>query len=158
MTKWGIGLKVTLLSLTAALLSLALSYWMSPFFEYPLLPALIRDTASILLMAVGTVFWISSVIMVMTAFRNNRLCTTGPYSLCRHPVYSSWMLFLYPGISLLFNTWLLLSASLVIYLTLCSTVAAEDKYLEEQFGEDYANYRERVPAVIPLGRLGRKVH
>jgi len=156
MTKWGIGPRITIFSLIAALLSLALSYWNSPFFEYPLLPAPVRNAASILLITAGAFFWISSVVMVMKAFKKHRLCTTGPYSLCRHPVYSSWMLLIYPGISLIFNTWLLLSASLVICLTLCRNVAIEDKYLEEEFGEDYADYRERVPAVIPLSWLGRK--
>lgn len=156
MTRWGVGFKLFIACLIPAILSLALSYWRSPFFEYPLLSAPVRYAVSILLVTVGVVFWISSVVTVMKAFKEHRLCTTGPFALCRHPVYASWILFILPGTSLLTDSWLFLSAPLLMYWVLCRSIFKEDRYLEEEFGADYADYRERVPAVIPLGWLGRK--
>ncbi len=155
MTKWGVGPRLFISCLIPAVLSLALSYRLSPFFEYPLLTDAMRTITAIVLITLGSVFWISSIIAVMTAFKAHRLCTTGPFALCRHPVYASWILFILPGISLLINSWLLLTAPLVMYWVLCSNVSKEDRYLEEYFGMDYESYRERVPAVIPLGWLKR---
>ena len=82
MTRWGIGPKLLLWGLAAAILSLTLSWKWSPFFEYPLLPAGARRVAVVALITGGLIFWISAVAMVMKAFSEGRLCTTGPFALC----------------------------------------------------------------------------
>jgi len=156
MTRWGIGFKLFMSAFFTAVLTVGVSSWLSPLFEYPpdTDPAL--TPAAIALIAVGTVFWIMSVIMVMKAYKEHRLCTAGPYGLCRHPVYSAWIVFIIPGLSLLINTWLLLLTSLAMYLTLRRDIPAEDSYLEKEFGADFIDYRDSVPAVLPLGRIAKK--
>jgi protein-S-isoprenylcysteine O-methyltransferase Ste14 len=156
MTKWGIGLKLFISALFTAALTLGISFWFTALFNYPLEIRPFQAAAGILLTAFGVVFWIMSVALVMKAYKAHRLCTEGTYSLCRHPVYSAWIVFIIPGLSLLINTWLLLLASLAMYLTLRRDIPAEDTYLEKEFGADYRSYSENVPAVIPLGRLLKK--
>ncbi|SFU08437.1 Protein-S-isoprenylcysteine O-methyltransferase Ste14 [Algoriphagus locisalis] len=77
-----------------------------------------------------------------------QLVTTGLYAKVRHPLYSGLVLifmgyFLFAGtISALIHL-----VCLLVYLPF--GIYFEEKNLVEKFGEDYKNYREEVPALIP---------
>jgi protein-S-isoprenylcysteine O-methyltransferase Ste14 len=64
---------------------------------------------------------------------------------------SAWIIFFVPGIMLLLNTWIGLSASLVMYLLVRILAENEEIYLESVFGEEYLAYKKRIPAVLPVG-------
>jgi len=77
------------------------------------------------------------------------LVTTGCYAVVRHPQYTLALLFL------LFNPvmsvrWLLLTVLSALYCTIGAYV--EERRLEEDFGDEFRRYRERVPLFLP--RLG----
>jgi protein-S-isoprenylcysteine O-methyltransferase Ste14 len=156
MTPWGIGPRLMLTCLVPALFSLALSKWLSPLFEYPFPDAAMKIPLAVALVSGGVLFWVCSVVTIMKAYSEKRLCTSGVYGLCRHPVYASWVLFILPGLSLLFDSWLFLASPLVMYSALCTHAPVEDRYLEDLFGEEYTRYRERVPAVLPTGWLRKE--
>ncbi|NCA75106.1 MAG: hypothetical protein EOM90_02115 [Alphaproteobacteria bacterium] len=42
--------------------------------------------------------------------------TTGPYHYCRNPLYATIILLVIPGLALVVNSWLVLTASLVGYI------------------------------------------
>jgi len=107
------------------------------------------------LLAAGIPFWLTSVATVMRAYKTRRLCTSGPFALCRHPVYASWVVFILPGISLLLDSWLFLLSPLVLYAAVVKSAPEEERYLEDLFGDEYRVYQERVPMVLPLGSPGR---
>ncbi len=58
-----------------------------------------------------------------------------------------------PGLGLLLNNWVGLAVPVAMYLTLKWLVKEEEKDLEERFGDGYRSYRQRVPAILPYGRL-----
>ncbi len=85
---------------------------------------------------------------VRTEHRDDRLVTTGIRARVRHPVYLAHlceMLAWSVGTGLLV-CWVLTAFAVV---TGAVMIRMEDAELEKRFGEEYALYRERVPAVVP---------
>jgi len=156
MTRWGVGLRVAAIAFITAIAALTLSFLFPAFAAYPLVSRSLRIVIGLALLALGLVLWITSVITVMRAYNARSLCTTGPFALCRHPVYASWVVFILPALSLLLNSWLLLLSPLVLYMATVKNAPEEEAYLENLFGDDYRTYREKVPVVLPLGSRGKR--
>jgi len=77
-----------------------------------------------------------------------RLVTTGMHARVRHPIYLAHFCMLTAwtvgsGTGAMFGLWVfaVVTGSLMIYW--------EDRELETRFGEEYREYRARVPAIIP---------
>lgn len=73
------------------------------------------------------------------------LVTTGIYGRMRHPQSLAGLLLLWARD--LTDTDLVINAVLSLYLLIGARI--EDKRLLKEFGEEYARYRERVPAFVP---------
>ncbi len=72
------------------------------------------------------------------------LITTGPYAIGRNPMYVAWSL-IYVGAIFLVNTkWLLLLFSFVLAYTHYRVILREERELEEQFGNEYRAYCNKV--------------
>lgn len=85
-----------------------------------------------------------------------RLVNTGPYAVIRHPQQAGYLL-------LLFGMSVALSSPLAFIYALLSTLAVviyqrqvEEPRMLERHGEEYAQYRCRVPQLFPRLRLGGK--
>jgi methanethiol S-methyltransferase len=74
------------------------------------------------------------------------LVTTGLYRFVRHPLYSGSLLFLWFNPSMSLNL-LALNLGASLYLLVGSWF--EERKLLREFGETYAEYRRRTPALIP---------
>ena len=82
----------------------------------------------------------------------HRLVVAGPYSHVRHPIYTA-MLGMMIATGVAFSVWWALLAALVLYAAgTAIRVRAEERLLQEAFGEDFEAYRRYVPAVIPRWR------
>lgn len=79
---------------------------------------------------------------------HHELRTSGPYGLVRHPIYTG-LLGLTLGAALTggFGAWVVLPAVVVPWLL--HRVKVEDGLMAGQFGDQYAEYRRRVPALVP---------
>jgi len=69
---------------------------------------------------------------------------SGPYRYTRNPIYLSMML-AYSGISLVFDSPLALLFVLPIIVLFNQQAKREESYLEGAFGEQYTEYKRRVP-------------
>ncbi|MCC7571878.1 MAG: hypothetical protein KO464_00620 [Candidatus Methanofastidiosum sp.] len=78
----------------------------------------------------------------------------GAYSICRHPLYFSWLLavwgFIIASPYLLYFEFALLITIFVIYMS-----KEEEKAMIALFGERYLDYTTRVPFLIPYGFLNK---
>jgi protein-S-isoprenylcysteine O-methyltransferase Ste14 len=80
---------------------------------------------------------------------DHELIRTGPYSRVRHPIYLAMMLFLL-GLAAAMGHWVQLLAALPVYFVGTKMrTDAEERLLEQSFGEDFRAYRNSTPAIIP---------
>lgn len=106
------------------------------------------ETLGFLLIIVGAFgrVWAS---LYVAGSKGKKLVTTGPYSLCRNPLYASSLL-IGVGIVASFQN-LILLIPLVLFHLGCYffTILAEERELTMRFGEEYENYQEAVPRLLP---------
>jgi protein-S-isoprenylcysteine O-methyltransferase Ste14 len=76
---------------------------------------------------------------------STRLVVSGPYRYSRNPDYLSQMS-MYLGLGILANTWwTLIFLPAVAALVHHGVVIREERYLEAKFGQEYRDYKARVP-------------
>jgi protein-S-isoprenylcysteine O-methyltransferase Ste14 len=61
----------------------------------------------------------------------------------------SLLLLLLPGVGLVMNSWIVITASIVGYLLFRKFIHEEDEMLERIFGDEYLKYREGTPMFFP---------
>jgi protein-S-isoprenylcysteine O-methyltransferase Ste14 len=74
--------------------------------------------------------------------RGQKVISTGPYAIVRHPLYSSTLIF-FPSTALLLGSWYGLAATILILATLIVRTVLEDRELQRGL-EGYAEYARRV--------------
>lgn len=153
MSRMGIGPKWGLISISYCALTILLRRYNMELFSMNWIPYWILATIGVSLIIIGLPFYVVGAVSAMRAYNADRLCTKGVFRLCRHPVYAAWTVFLVPGIMLLSNSWIGLTAFPVMYASLRIMVRKEDNYLENKFGDEYLTYKKRVPAIFPFGWL-----
>ena len=78
-----------------------------------------------------------------------RLSTTGPFALCRNPLYLANILITI-GFILFAHLWWLVPFFIVYALIRYTIIVKrEEKGLEERFGEEYLSYKKRVRRWLP---------
>lgn len=80
----------------------------------------------------------------------HRLVTHGPFALVRHPLYLGLQIAALGGL-LLYRTWTLVFVA-VSFLALIMRAKREEQALQMEFGEQWEDYVNRVPAWIPRFR------
>ena len=83
----------------------------------------------------------------------NSLCTSGPYSRTRNPLYIG-NVFIYSGVVLLSGgiyMFQLLTVVIFYFIFQYSMIISlEEEKLSTVFGKDYSKYKNNVPRIIPL--------
>lgn len=149
MSIWGIGPRimtpVVLYDVAAGAATWAWPRWFAiPWVPYP--PLLAAGSALFLL---GLVLQAVAGRALAKAYCQDRLVTTGPYAICRNPLYANVIFTIAPGIALMCRSWPMLAASLLLYVLVRLHIRREETYLENRFGQDYIDYRRRTNAIFP---------
>lgn len=151
LSRWGIGPIFAALSISYGLMTLLVNGYFHPLFQISFIPYPYLATLGVILILIGVPFWIIAVRTVMRAYNAGELVTSGVYGCCRHPVYSSWVVIIVPGIALLVGSWIGLTTPIFMYLILRVLVKREEVYLENLFGSKYLEYKKSVPCILPIG-------
>jgi protein-S-isoprenylcysteine O-methyltransferase Ste14 len=101
-------------------------------------------------MAAGLLFYFSTIRLLLKGLKETRLITEGPYKLCQNPLYSSIILCIIPALSLLLNSWLVLTSCIVGYILFKVFIKNEYAELEKYFGEEYLKYKNQTPEFFPI--------
>ena len=108
----------------------------------------------ILCFAIGITLWLRAVIIdkLDTHIIKNELVTTGVYAYVRNPVYSAFM-FVCTGVLLIYGNLILLLLPIIYwgFMTVLMK-STEEKWLEDLYGKEYVQYRQRVNRCIPWKR------
>jgi len=111
---------------------------------------------AVVLIAIGLGFSIAARVWLggnwsgsVTIKKGHELIRSGPYALVRHPIYTGLLLALI-GTALAVGKWRALIALLPFAFAIYRKMAVEERFMSDQFGGDYARYREQVPALIPF--------
>lgn len=147
---FGIGPKIAIVLLPWLATSIYLSSIDISLFEYTAEARNILKIAGILIMVSGFILYLSSARMLLKGLKETRLVTEGPYNLCQNPLYASLLFLVIPGLSLLLNSWLILSTSIVGYFLVKGFIKSEYSELEKFFGEEYRKYRNKTPELFPV--------
>ncbi|BAG08798.1 methyltransferase family protein [Finegoldia magna] len=110
----------------------------------------------IFMILLGIYLWVQAVIVqkINKKVTEKKLITTGVYSIVRNPVYSAFTI-IFTGILLFTANYILLILPFAFWAFLTILMKnTEEKWLKNEFGEEYKIYLKQVNRVIP--RIRRK--
>jgi protein-S-isoprenylcysteine O-methyltransferase Ste14 len=146
----GIGPRIATVLLPWLVLTIVLSTHYKNLFAFIQGRSSILLICGIVLLVFGLVFYGSTVKLLLKGLNETRLVTNGAYSLCQNPLYSSIILFIIPGLSLILNSWLVVTSSIIGYILFKMNIRREYNELEKFFGEDYKRYKDETPEFFPF--------
>ena len=155
MSRWGVGPKTLVPSMSYALAAWAATSAWPGVFRLRWLPDVVV-TAGAVLTAAGVAMWLVGAVAVMRAYNRDQLVSSGVFALVRHPIYAAWITLIFPGLALLTRSWLMLITPGIAYAIFRCLIHREDEYLEQRFGQAYRDYRRRVNEVLPIPRFWQR--
>jgi protein-S-isoprenylcysteine O-methyltransferase Ste14 len=96
------------------------------------------------LLVVGVAIWIWSVALIVSNVPRDRLITSGPFSLVKHPLYTAVALLVIPSAGVLSNSWLGVAVGIVMYVGSRIFARAEEADLSRRFGRRWIAYANGV--------------
>ena len=150
MTLFGCGPKLALLCLPYIILSLVIMIKYPGFFNLGFIDLPLFRIIGLILLLSGVIFWIYSAVYFLKFFKPGELITTGPFALCRNPIYASIIVFIIPSLAIIFHSGLTLSIAVVLYIGFKLSIHGETNVLRRIFGEKYDNYERSVNELIPF--------
>lgn len=104
-------------------------------------------------LTLGKMYNVSSV-LASQLYIDHQLIMNGPFAYVRHPMYLGFRMAAFGGL-LIYRTWTLVFLAVAL-LGLAFRAQREEQGLTAEFGEQWEEYRQRVPAWIPRLRRGKE--
>jgi len=146
---YGVGPKIGRVTLPWLAITIALTIIFPSVFSFGESLKTPFMIAGIVLIAIALVMYFTTLKLMLPGIKENRLVTGGAYRFCRNPLYSAILCFLIPGLSLLLNSWIILTATIVGYIVFKRYVHEEEETLERLFGDEFRNYKSRTSLLFP---------
>ena len=147
---FGAGPKIGRIALPWLALSIIISLFFRGKFNYIQPGGRSLYIAGAFCVAAGLIMYFSTLPLLLKGLKETRLVTNGAFYLCCNPLYTSIILFLIPGTSLLMNSWLVLTSSIAGYVAFKMYVGDEIGEMRKFFGKDYEKYRKETPEFFPV--------
>ena len=114
------------------------------------------NISGMILMVLGAIgrIWAS---LFIEGHKTKKVISDGPYSIIRHPLYLFSLMIilsLFFAVKSVFIGLYLLTMFILFHIP---TLLNEERVLTELYGEDYINYKKRVPRFFPNFLIYRKV-
>lgn len=146
----GIGPKIAVILLPWLLISFVLSTHYRKVFAFTPEKSSLLFLSGVVILVFGLIFYGSTVRLLLKGLKETRLLTNGAFSLCQNPLYASIILFIIPALSLIFNSWLILTSSITAYILFKINIKKEYIELEKFFGGEYLKYKNETPEFFPI--------
>lgn len=139
----GSGDKIGLLTLPFLLVGLFLNIVYPSVFSVGGPSAALR-AVSVIVLIPGLTVWVWSAALILRKVPRGELITNGPYSIVKHPLYTSVGLLVLPWIGFIFNTWLGAVIGIILYIGSRIFAPAEEAELSKTFGAAWDEYCSTV--------------
>ncbi|MEK6937781.1 MAG: isoprenylcysteine carboxylmethyltransferase family protein [Nanoarchaeota archaeon] len=149
MSRFGIGPWFALISLIYAAIIFGISYFFLPL-QFYLVSIIVNYVLGAVLVLSGLIFFSISAYQLHNNFNSGKLQTNGAYAFMRHPIYGTWIVFIVPGLVLIFPYLLGITIPFVMYGIFRGLIVKEEKYLLKKFGKKYLEYTKKVHRVFPF--------
>lgn len=136
------------LSKILAVLLLAATAFAQPVYAEGAAPEVVLNILGFLLLMVAAFgrTWAS---LFIAGHKNSRVVTDGPYSIVRHPLYL-FSLMGFVGAGLVLESVIVVAGLVAVFtITHRPAMQSEEQRLLRLFGDEYRQYMERVPRMIP---------
>lgn len=80
---------------------------------------------------------------------DHKLVRTGPYQIVRNPIYTG-ILVAFVGTALVIGEYWAVIAIFIVLPAFLVKIWMEEKFLLEEFGEEYIQYKKEVKMLIPF--------
>ncbi len=140
----GVAPKIALPTLIYLIITIVIDDLTSPLFDITWKYKSTIIIIALVIILIGIILVINIAKKLRSSFGSNTLMTDGLYKIVRNPMYISYMIFIIPGIGLLFNSWLVLSSAIINFVLFEFFIREEYNYLSEKYGERYTKYIETV--------------
>lgn len=150
LTLGGIGPKLALMNLPYIILTVIVLVEFPGFSDIKFLDSQPVRIAAFVWMGIGLIYWSCSAVYFLRHIKEGKLITSGPFALCRNPIYSSMIVFIIPSLGVLFHSGLILSIAVVLYIGFRISIHGETNVLRRLFGEEYDNYEKAVNEIFPF--------
>jgi protein-S-isoprenylcysteine O-methyltransferase Ste14 len=91
----------------------------------------------------------------VTLKQDHKLIQSGPYARVRHPIYSG-LLLAWAGTVLAIGRWSALVALVAVITVVVTKAMREQRVLEQEFGEQYRDYKRRAGFLFPRFRMKKQ--
>lgn len=111
----------------------------------------LSNIIGVMLIIAGIILWINAVIIqkISEEIKKGKLVTSGVYSIVRNPIYLAFLL-AFTGILVMAHNLYLLILPFLYYILLTLIMKhTEEKWLLKKFGNQYAEYCNKVNRCIP---------
>ena len=136
----GVAPKIAVPTLLYIILAVVMDSLTKPLFTITQNNYSILVVIGVLLILIGVVLVSIVGRELVKSYKSTVLMTSGLYKVFRNPMYTAYLIFIMPGISILFNSWLVLSSVILNFILFQVFIKEEYKYLEKTFGEEYKRY------------------
>lgn len=147
---WGIGPTLLLTGAVYFLIAMLFTNMYPDRFNIPYVPRLLAVAYAIKLLIGGGLLYIQALRTFWQRHKKGYLVTTGPFALCRNPIYASIILLIVPALALLLNSWFALTTSIVMYIIFKLLIRTEYRHLQSRFGQEYLDYAKKVNEILPF--------
>jgi protein-S-isoprenylcysteine O-methyltransferase Ste14 len=153
MTFGGIGPKLALITLPYIVLAIVFMQKVPQFLKLQIADSAWIRVTGYTWIGFGLMFYVATILVFLYDFKKGFLVTHGTFGLCRNPIYASFIVFFIPGLAMVFQSGMILSIALVLYLNFKISIHGENRVLQREFGEAYDIYRKSVNEIIPFPRF-----
>ncbi len=160
LTIFGAGPRIGRIVLPYLAITIILTIFIPSVFTLPLTIQPVMRIAGVVILLTGLLLYGLTARSLLIGIWETRLITTGLYKYSQNPIYAMIILLILPGIGLLMNSWIILTASVLGYIVFKRYISKEYNELTEIFGDEYLEYKKRTPEFFPFchpaGRQGKK--
>ena len=112
---WGVGPKIIVPTFAyMAVVGIATYLWPAVCLIRAV-PYVLFLVPGVVLLAIGLPMLVVAAVSVKVAYKKDELATTGIFGVVRNPIYSAWIVFIIPGLVLLFRSWPMFVAPFMAY-------------------------------------------